>query len=77
MVNSLMDAVKEIVSFCQFNPSSNQYIISNSYKPTKIITISDIKDIIKKLPNEYNILNENCQKFCQKIITLLNLKIQN
>ena len=76
MVNSLMDAVNEIVSFCQFNPSSQQYIISNSYTPNNNITVSDIKNIIKKLPNEYNILNENCQKFCQKIITSLNLTIK-
>ena len=77
MVNSLMDAVKEIVSFCQFNPTSHQYEIYNSYSPTKIITVSDIKDIVKTMPNEYNILNENCQKFCQKIIASLNLQIKN
>ena len=77
MVNSLMEAVKEIVSFCQFNPSSNQYEIYNSYYPTKMVTVSDIKDIVKTMPNEYNIITENCQKFCQKIIASLNLQIKN
>ena len=77
MVNSLLDAVKEIASFCQFNPSSNRYEIYNSYSPTTIITVSDITDIVQTMPNEYNILSENCQKFCQKIIASLNLQIQN
>ena len=31
MVNSLNDAVKEILSFCQFNPLSHEYRITNSY----------------------------------------------
>ena len=74
MVNSLIDAVKEIASFCQFNPSSHNYEIYNSYSPTKIITVSDIKDLVKTMPNEYNILSENCQKFCQKIINSLKLR---
>ena len=74
MVNSLNDAVKEIVSFCQFNPLSNQYKITNSYYPTSLVTVSDVEEIVKTMPNEYNILDENCQKFCQKIITSLKLR---
>ena len=74
MVNSLNEAVREIVSFCQFNPSSHQYKITNSYYPTTIVTVSDIAAVVKTMPNEYNILDENCQKFCQKIITLLKLR---
>ena len=74
MVNSLNDAVREIVSFCQFNPSSHEYKITNSYYPTSLVTISDIAAIVKTMPNEYNILDENCQKFCQKIITSLKLR---
>ena len=74
MVNSLNDAVKEIVSFCQFNPLTHQYKITNSYYPTSLVTVSDIASIVKAMPNSYNILDENCQKFCQKIITSLKLR---
>ena len=77
MVKSLNDAVKEIVSFCQFNAASNQYEIYNSYYPKYLVTVNDIKDLVKNMPNEYNILNENCQKFCQKIISSLDLQIKN
>ena len=54
MVNSYDDAVKEIVSFCQFNSSSHQYHITNSYIPIKEVTISQISNLIRALPNEYN-----------------------
>lgn len=76
MVNSLNEGIREIVSFCQFNPSADKYEIYNSYYPIDTLKISDIKDLVKNMPNEYNILNENCQKFCQKIISALNLQIQ-
>ena len=75
-VNSLNEGIREIVSFCQFNPSAMKYEIYNSYYPKDIVTISDIKDLVKNMPNEYNILNENCQKFCQKIISSLDLQLQ-
>ena len=68
MVSSFDEGIKEIVSFCQFNAASNQYEIYNSYYPKYLVTVNDIKDLVKNMPNEYNILNENCQKFCQKII---------
>ena len=53
MVKSLNDAVKEIVSFCQFNPLSHQYKITNSYYPTSLVTVSDVAAIVKTMPNEY------------------------
>ena len=74
MVNSLNDAVKENVSFCQFNPLSHQYKITNSYYPATLVIVSDIAAIVKTMPNIYNILDENCQKFCQKIINSLKLR---
>ena len=74
MVNSLNDAVKEILSFCQFNPLSHEYRITNSYYPTSLVTVSEVAEVIKTMPNEYHILDENCQKFCQKIIKLLKLR---
>ena len=73
MVNSFNDAIKEIVSFCQYNPLSHQYKITNSYYPTTLVTVSGIAAIVKTMPNCYNILDENCQKFCQKIISSLKL----
>ena len=73
-VQSLHQAVKEIISFCQFNQDSHEYKVTNSYSPTKLVTISDIVAIIKTMPNEYNILGENCQKFSEKIVQQLELK---
>ena len=73
-VRSLHQAVKEIISFCQFNQDSHEYKVTNSYSPTKTVTISDIVAIIKTMPNEYNILGENCQKFSEKIVQQLELK---
>ena len=73
-VQSLDQAVKEIISFCQFNQNSHEYKVTDSYSPTKIVTISDIAAIIRTMPNEYNILGENCQKFCEKIVQGLELK---
>ena len=73
-VNSLDQAVKEIISFCQFNQNSHQFKVTDSYSPTKLVTISDIVAMIKTMPNEYNILGENCQKFCEKIVNGLELK---
>ena len=73
-VDSLDQAVKEILSFCQFNQHSHEFKVIDSYSPTKLITISDIVAIVRTMPNEYNILGENCQKFCQKIVNGLELK---
>ena len=73
-VDSLDQAVKEILSFCQFNQHSHEFRVTDFYSPTKLITISDIVAIIRTIPNEYNILGENCQKFCQKIVNGLELK---
>ena len=73
-VQSLDQAVKEIISFCQFNQHSHEFKVTDSYSPTKLVTISDIVAMIKTMPNEYNILGENCQKFCQKIVKGLELK---
>ena len=67
-------AVKEILSFCQFNQHSHEFKVTDFYSPTKLITISDIVAIIRTIPNEYNILGENCQKFCQKIVNGLELQ---
>ena len=73
-VDSLDRAVREILSFCQFNQHSHSYKVTDSYSPTEPVTISDIVAIIRTMPNEYNILGENCQKFCQKIVNGLKLK---
>ena len=53
-VNSLDQAVKEIVSFCQFNQHSHQFKVTNQYCPTKLVTISDIVAVVRTMPNEYN-----------------------
>ena len=73
-VGSLDQAVKEILSFCQFNQHSHEFKVTDSYSPTKLVTISDIVAIVRTMPNEYNILGENCQKFCQKIVNKLQLR---
>ena len=76
-VENLDRAVKEILSFCQFNQHSHEFKVTNEYYPTKNVTVSDIVAIVRTMPNEYNILGENCQKFCQKIVNGLELKQVN
>ena len=73
-VQSLDEAVKEIISFCQFNQHSHEFKFTDSYYPTKKVAISDIVEMIKTMPKDYNIFGENCQKFCQKIVNGLELK---
>ena len=76
-VDNLDKAVKEILSFCQFNQHSHEFKVTNEYHPTKNVTVSDIVAMVRTMPNEYNILGENCQKFCQKIVNGLELKQVN
>ena len=76
-VENLDKAVKEILSFCQFNQHSHEFKVTNEYYPTKNVTVSDIVAMVRTMPNEYNILGENCQKFCQKLVNGLELKQVN
>lgn len=72
-VKSLEQAKSEIIKFCTFNRDSQKAKISNVYYPSRKQSFKDVIKIIKKMPNEYSILDENCQKFCDRIINGMNL----
>ena len=64
--------IAEIVSFNNINKQSKKYIISEIYCPQEPITLHNVLNIIKALPNKYNLLNDNCQDFCNNILNILN-----
>ena len=75
-VKNFSQAISDIISFNNFNNSSRSYKIPEIYVPTLPITIIDIYEIINKLPNQYNLLTENCQNFVNNIVEVLKNKYQ-
>ena len=71
-VSDYFKGITEIISFNNLNKESKKYSISEIYCPQEPITLYDVLNIIKKMPNKYNILNENCQDFCNNILLTLN-----
>ena len=67
-VEDYQTAVEEIKNFCPTNKNSKKYKIKDIWEPFEKITISSLKKYIKSLPNHYDIIKENCQKFCSNII---------
>ena len=66
------EGISEIISFNNFNRTSKKYVISEIYSPQEPIHLSHILKIINDLPNKYNLLNDNCQNFCNNILEALN-----
>lgn len=64
--------ISEIIRFNNLNSNSKKYSISEIYSPQEPILILDILKIINILPNKYNLLNDNCQNFCNNILESLN-----
>ena len=60
--------ISEIISFNSLNDNSKKYNISEIYCPKESIIISDILKIINNTQNKYNLLNNNCQNFCNNIL---------
>ena len=73
-VKNFTQGISDIISFNNFNNNSHSYKIPEIFYPTLPITIIDIYEIINKLPNQYNILTENCQNFVNNIIEALKEK---
>ena len=71
-VSDYFKGITEIISFNNLNKESKKYSISEIYCPQEPITLYDVLNIIKKMPNKYNILNENCQDFCNNVLLTLN-----
>ena len=73
--------ISEIISFNNLNSSSKKYTIPEIYMPQQKITLFNILNIINNLPNSYNLLNDNCQNFCNNILESLqnkyNIEIDN
>ena len=66
--------ISEIISFNNLNSSSKKYNIPEIYMPQQRITLFNILNIINSMPNKYDLLNENCQNFCNTILQTLQNK---
>ena len=71
-VYDFFKGISEIISFNNINSNAKKYNISEIYCPQEPITLYDVLNIIKRMPNKYNLLNENCQNFCNNILDTLN-----
>ena len=71
-VYDFFKGISEIISFNNINSNAKKYNISEIYCPQEPITLYDVLNIIKNMPNKYNLLNENCQNFCNNILDTLN-----
>ena len=66
--------ISEIISFNNLNSNSKKYNIPEIYMPQQKITLFNVLNIINNMPNRYNLMNENCQNFCNTIIESLQSK---
>ena len=66
--------ISEIISFNNLNSGSKKYNIPEIYMPQQKITLFNILNIINNIPNSYNLLNDNCQDFCNNILESLQNK---
>ena len=73
-VKNFSQGIADIISFNNFNNTSHSYKIPEIYFPTLPVTVLEIYEIINQLPNQYHILNDNCQNFVNKIIDKLTEK---
>ena len=64
--------ISEIIRFNNLNSNSKKYTISEIYCPQEPVLIFDVLKIVNILPNTYNLLNDNCQNFCDNILESLN-----
>ena len=68
--------ISNIVSFNNLNNNSKKYRISEIYVPQEPISLYDVLNIINDLPNKYNLINDNCQNFCNNILDTLNFNFK-
>ena len=68
--------ISEIISFNNLNSNSKKYNIPEIYMPQQRITLFNVLNIINNMPNRYNLINENCQNFCNTILESLQNKFR-
>ena len=73
-VYDFYSGISEIISFNNLNSSSKKYNIPEAYMPQQRITLFNVLNIINNLPNSYNLINDNCQNFCNNILETLQKK---
>jgi hypothetical protein len=77
-VYDFFGGISEIISFNNINKDSKKYTVSEIYSTQEPIKLYDVLNIINNLPNKYNLINDNCQNFCNNILDTLknNYKIE-
>ena len=64
------DGIEEIKSYWSINRNT-KYIERKKISFFNIIKVKDIIDVIKELPDYYDLFTYNCQHFCSKVISKL------
>ncbi len=73
-VFSFKDGIERIKGFCASNRDTKKYEIRDIWVSKRDFYVKDIINVIKKLPNKYDIINENCQTYCNSILNQLPVK---
>ena len=69
-VNDYNDGIEEIKSYWSFNKNI-KYTERKNIRFYNTIKIKDIINVVKGLPDFYDLFTYNCQHFCSKIISKL------
>ena len=74
--NNFHEAVDKIKSFWAINKDvKNKNLTQKNYDRKEFLLLREVKEVVEKLPNKYDLFNYNCQHFCNKIIESLKLKL--
>ena len=72
------DALDKIKKYWKINKDvKNENLKVTRYGKGEIFCLSCVKEELEKLPDEYDLFNNNCQHFCSKILEKFNLKKLN
>ena len=76
--NDYDDALDKIKKYWKINKDvKNENLKVTRYAKGEIFCLSCVKEELEKLPDEYDLFNNNCQHFCSKILEKFNLKKLN
>ena len=73
--NDFDDALDKIKKCWKINKDvKNENLKVTRYAKGEIFCLSCVKEELEKLPDEYDLFNNNCQHFCSKILEKFRLK---
>ena len=76
--NNYDDALDKIKECWKINKDvKDENLKQTCYDSDEKFYLSSVKEELEKLPDEYDLFNNNCQHFCSKILEKFNLKKLN